>query len=140
MAVGGGSGGDPRNYFLRKGLVSEAQYEAARAQGGDIVERLLEQGLIEERHAWGFRAQGLGLAFVDIETLQADFRATLCLPSDLAREIGVLPLKLDGNTLWAAFRDPGDRSALARAQEVSGCRVVPVLAAPTALRAALKEL
>ena len=140
MAISGGSGGDPRRHFVEKGLITDAQYDAARALGGDVVERLLEAGDIEERHAWQFRANRMGMAFADIERVQIDFQATLCLPSDLAREIGVLPVKLDGNTLWAAFRDPASRNALERAQEASGCRVIPVVATPTALRAALAAL
>ena len=140
MAIGGGSAGDPKRYFVNKGLIDEAQFDAARAMGGDVVERLLEQGLIEERHAWEFRAQGMGMAFADIERRQIDFRATLCLTSDLAREIGFLPLKLDGNTLWGAFRDPTSRRDLERAQEATGFRVIPVVAAPSALRAALDRL
>ena len=140
MAIGGGSGGDPRQWFVGKGFVSEALYDAARALGGDVVERLLEAGSIEERHAWQFRAMRWGMAFADLDRVRIDFQATLCLPSDIAREIGVLPLKLDGKTLWAAFRDPTSRRDLQRAQEETGLRVIPVVAAPAALRAALDRL
>ena len=140
MAIGGGSGGDPRNYFLRKGLVTPEQFDAARREGGDIVERLLESGLIGERDVWMYRAQGMGLAFADLEGVQIHFQATLCLPSDLCRELGILPLRLDGDTLWVGARDPRDGAALARAAEVSGCRIIPVVVVPTALETALARL
>ena len=140
MAVSGGSGGDPKRWFIEKGLVTEARYDVVRLLGGDVVERLLEEGDIEERHAWQWRGLRLGMAFADLERIRIDIQATLCLPSDLAKEIGVLPVKLDGNTLWAAFRDPTDRNALERAQEASGCRVIPVVATPSVLKAALKDL
>ena len=134
------TGGDPRRFFVEKCFVTEPQYDAARALGGDVVERLLEANLIEERHAWQFRAMTMGMGYVDLERVRVDLAASLCLPTDLAREIGVLPVRLDGNTLWAVFRDPTSRTALERAQEISGLRVIPVVATPTALRAALARL
>lgn len=140
MAVGGGSGGDPKRYFVGKGFVTEAQYDATRARGGDIVERLLEEGLIEERHVLGFRAQQSGIAFADLAKVQIDLVATLSLPTELARELGALPLKLDSKTLWCAMRDPWDKRALARAAEASGFHVIPVAALPEEVEARLEQL
>jgi hypothetical protein len=86
------------------------------------------------------RGYELGMAVADLSRHSIDIQATLSLPSDFAREHGVLPVKLDGKTLWAAFRDPGDRQVLAMAQELSGCRVIPVLALQEDIEAGLQSL
>lgn len=131
-------GGDPERWFVGKRVI-QAQYDEARALGGDVVQRLLELGYIDERAARQFDAMRMGIAFVDLERIQINFAATLCLSSDLAREIGVLPLKLDGNTLYAAFRDVRDQNALRRAEEASGYRVIPIMAMPEPFERALNR-
>ncbi len=126
------------------GRITQEQYDWVKGQAGDPVDRLVEDGLVNERDAKHVRAQSKanaeGFAYADLDRIRVDLGATLSLPSDLARELGALPLKLDGKTLWIAMLDPRDRRAVARAEEASGCRVIPVSADPDGILAALSRL
>ncbi|RYG24704.1 hypothetical protein EON82_09770 [bacterium] len=61
------------------------------------------------------------------------------LPHHLARELRVVPVKRDGNTLWLAM-DEVDMERVTRVKEVTGLRVIPVLCTPSALDNALEAL
>ena len=80
-----------------------------------------------------------GLPFVDLPRQRIDPAAVESVPIAVAREHRVLPLKRESGVLWAAFADPLDKQAIAAVAKASDCRVIPVVALPSVIDAAIAE-
>ena len=101
---------------------------------------LSKKGLVGEREKHQYRAQKIGMAFADLDRIVLDPKATSAISSSLARELRVLPVKRDGDTLWLAMDEPQALEAAQKVREATGCRVIPVMCVSEALDAALANL
>lgn len=79
------------------------------------------------------------MAFADLDRARSADPPLALIPADLARELRVLPVKRDGNTLWLACDEP-DMEAIRRVKEATGLRVIPVMCVKDALDDALARL
>jgi type IV pilus assembly protein PilB len=131
--------GDESRFLVSKGFITQEQWDQARMFGGDPFERLLEQGILNERVLYQARAVTLGMAFADLDLAPPDPAARKSLSAELDRELRVLPVKRDGNTLWLAMEEP-DPDRIERVKRETGLRVIPVLCVPAALDDALSRL
>ncbi len=103
---------------------------------GDHFERLRRYQ--EFIHSKGV-AKTLGVRFIDLNPSMVEKRALNYVNRDLAFSLNCMPVKLRGERLMVAMVDPGDSKALERLQFFSQCKVVPLVATPTAIRSTLVQ-
>ncbi len=131
--------------LVKAGVITEEQLTVALAEQkewgdrlGDILERL---EFITEDTLVRAIAKQTGLPLADLRRPIA--AATLqAFPRELAEEQEALPLELtdDGKTLILAMSDPLGAATLEGLPDLKGRRVVPRLAAGSAIRAAIARL
>lgn len=103
----------------------------------DLGRALIELGLVGEREVLQAKAQEQGIGYVDLYRVHIDEDALDAVPARIAKAHTVIPVKKDFGTLWLAMPDNKNIHALDDVQLVSGCRVVPVLAAADAIEDAI---
>ena len=82
----------------------------------------------------------LGIGFSDLEQELLDPTAALALPRPLARKHRMVPLRIQGNTLYLAMADPLNLPAADEAALASGMSVKPLLASPEAIDRCLSKV
>jgi hypothetical protein len=103
---------------------------------GDHFERLRRyQEVIHSKDV----AKTLGVRFVDLNPSMVEKRALNYVNRDLAFSLNCVPVKLRGERLMVAMVDPGDSTALERLQFFSRCKIVPLVATPSAIRSTLVQ-
>jgi len=126
-----------------EGRLSAEEIERAR-RGGRIAEERLhvvlsKLGLLTEAEVARSLATLLELPLVGPEDFPAIPPTLERLPPAFLRERRVLPLAEDGESVTLALADPLDRMTLQAVALRSGRRVVPCVALPEALEAALER-
>jgi type IV pilus assembly protein PilB len=97
----------------------------------------MDYKMFGEREEWMAKARKLGVAFVDLDRIRISADAIGQLSSGAARRHHIIPVKLQGDALYLALSDIDDREAIRIASEVSGKRIIPVLAIPDSIEEAL---
>jgi type IV pilus assembly protein PilB len=122
-------------------LVTAAQVEQAlveqRASGQRLGWVLVDRGLVEEAVITSVLGRQYQMPVVDLSSYEVDPETLRLVPAELAAKHGVLPLKRDGRTLTVATGDPASVGALDDLEFVTGCRVVPLVARESTVRAAI---
>ncbi|AIE84784.1 Type IV fimbrial assembly, ATPase PilB [Fimbriimonas ginsengisoli Gsoil 348] len=130
--------------FRNLGYLSDEQIEEARevaktTRAKDIRETLLSIGMFGDRAFLQSKAQEMGYAFADFDRIIPDPDAISAVPPHLARAGRAFPLKKQGNNLWVALADPSNLLAMDAIRAASGLRVIPVLAVPEQIDAAIQR-
>jgi type IV pilus assembly protein PilB len=128
--------GKIRRLLVDGGLISEADWSAARERGGSPVATLLSQGLLHEDKLLEALGAASGVAPVDLSSVKPDPRAVETLPQELCKEHGILPLTKNGDVLTIAISDPFDVLLLDDLKRLARCHVRPVLSQPLAIQTA----
>jgi MSHA biogenesis protein MshE len=131
--------------LVESGLVSAAQLNqalAAQRETGRMLGRtLVDLGFLDEDTLVGALARQLRVPVADLRGLRVDPELLEIVPTALAHKHRCLPLYLEasGNSrqLHLALEDPGDAVALDELRARIGIAIKPLLAAPSALDAAL---
>jgi len=89
---------------------------------------LLRMGLMNEREVLMGKALAAGFGFVNLDRISIAVETILLVPRDFAAKTSSIPVKKDGMTLWHAFSNPPSEALLLRVGEMTGCRIIPVLA------------
>src|SRR5262245_41044315 len=125
------------------GLVSEAQLREGRAhqrnRGIRIGEALVQLGHLDEVSVTRMVAKQNGLPFVDLAKGTIPAGVLGRVPSELALEQGLLPVKEKDGGLIVAVDDQLKRIVADQLSFLLGCEVVVALAAPGALKEALRR-
>jgi type IV pilus assembly protein PilB len=125
------------------GLVSEAQLREGRAhqrnRGVRIGEALVQLGHLDEASVARVVAKQSGLPFVDLSKGTIAPAVLERVPAELALEQGLLPIKARENGLIVAVDDQLKRIVADQLSFLLGCEVTVALAAPGALRDALRR-
>lgn len=82
----------------------------------------------------------LGIGFSDLDQELFDPNAALVLPRRLAQKHRMVPLRIQGNTLYLAMADPLNLSAADEAALISGMSVKPLLSSPEAIDRCLSQV
>lgn len=119
--------------FLRAGLITQQQLEEAlaeqkRAKHRRIGDILIAKGVIDEEQMLACLAEQLRIQFVDLSAIEPEPDALMEISAPLARELHVVPLKLEGHVLQVATSDPNDLDVITKVQFHSGRRIQLVLA------------
>ena len=132
--------GKIRSLLVNAGLVSQEEWNRARARGGEVVDTLIEEGVLEEGLLLATLGQAAGVAPIDVRRTLPDREALESLPRETCEEYGILPLARNGSILTVAISDPYDVLMLDDLRRISDCNVRPVLSYLAAIRAATRAV
>ena len=136
-----GCGGSPDEwgeFLVRKGMISQVELDLGRESSADPLQWLFDQGILGERTYYTYRAMRKCQPYADLDKAHILFDV-YALPFPRALELGALPIRKDGETLWVAFLDMDDDAAPETVASLTGCRVVPVVAPPSQIAAKLER-
>lgn len=127
--------------LVELGVLGQGQLQAAlaeqRRQGGRLGELLLAREAITEDDLSRAMALQQGLDWVPASALEPDEDALALLDAGTARAFNALPLSIENGQLRVALANPESLPLLGDLESMSGCPVVPVLSAPSALSEAV---
>ncbi|MGH8678079.1 MAG: hypothetical protein ACREUQ_06990, partial [Burkholderiales bacterium] len=130
--------------LLREKLLTEQELnEAVQTQRRDrklpLGEILVEMGAIDRETLNRLLVQKLGIPFVDAEHFEIDADALRLVDRRLAEKHHVLPLFRSRDEVVVAMENPTDPESLHDLRFYTKLRVVPVMAAPAAIQAAIRK-
>ncbi|HEX5614059.1 MAG TPA: ATPase, T2SS/T4P/T4SS family [Acidimicrobiia bacterium] len=118
--------------LLEKGLVTEAQLDAALAEqeqsGKPLGRILIESGTISETDLVATLARQVGLEFVDLGSMTIDPTVAALVPESLARRYQAVPILWEDSRLVVAMADPSNVFALDDIRAVIGSEMRTVVA------------
>jgi type II secretory ATPase GspE/PulE/Tfp pilus assembly ATPase PilB-like protein len=130
--------------LLAMGTITEQQLDEALQQqrterGMPLGELLVRRGDVTRSQLQHALARKMGYPVVDLKAFPFDPEAIAHLPYPVAERREVLPLMLRGGRLVVAIDDPGRREALDEVEFVAQMKIVPVLADPAEVVAAIER-
>jgi hypothetical protein len=130
--------------LIEAGMITPSQLAQALAarhrQGGILLARLLDARLVEEDQIVNLfctRRSFRRAASGDLLDIPEDIISLV--PPHLAWRHGVVPLSLEGDTLYLAAADPSDTQVQAQLAYLTGYRVTPLVVRFSDLQAALSR-
>jgi type IV pilus assembly protein PilB len=128
--------------LLDRKIVTRKQLEMAiRTQDSQripLTKAVVELGFAEEGLLLRTLAAAKGVAPWDFTKEDADDRAVRKVPGHVCRQLQVLPVRLKGDLLTVAMRDPGDSAAIRSIRELAKVRIEPALADELRLATAIE--
>ncbi len=88
----------------------------------------LESGYRRYREVCQAYAAARGFGFIDLDRIQIPQDLAHALPPDFMRTHRTIPLRRRRSSLWVAMPMPVSRRVVRATGEVTGCRIVPVVA------------
>ncbi|MDO4197863.1 MAG: GspE/PulE family protein [Erysipelotrichaceae bacterium] len=130
--------------LLGVNLISEDQLnEALALQKGTkkrLGEILIEHKFITEKQLIEALEMQLGLEFVDITTLTIPSNVSSLISKNIAKKHGVVPVRVDRDTLYLATADPLNFVAIEEVRNTTKMRVVPVISTKDAIDRTIARL
>jgi type IV pilus assembly protein PilB len=126
--------------LVARGLLSDGQLNAALATqrpGGSLVDLLVDQGLVEESALMSAVADQAGLALVDLTNQPLDIASARLVSPAMAKRYRSIPIGWEGGSLVVATADPTNVLAVDDFRTVTGAQIRLVVAAPSAVAAAI---
>ncbi len=130
--------------LIDRGLLSARDLEAAlqlqRSTGRRLGETLVALGFVSPANVMEVLAERLGLEFVVLNDTAVDSLVARELPEELARRYRVLPISRRGDTVSVVMHEPNDVFAIDDLAVLLNASVIPVLADPNHLEAAINRV
>jgi len=131
--------------LAEEGLVTAEDVRCAREEQKRHTHRrlgelLVEMNAISENDVAAALAQKFQVPFLDIAACEIDPEVVRLVPASIIRRYGVLPVRQDRNGVVIAFGDPEALDAIDMLRFFIGRRVIEVIAAPSALKAAAEAV
>ncbi len=130
--------------LVEQGEITAEQAELARRRirraQSSPQQALLDLGFSSEEAIFRILAACHGLAFVDLGSEEIQAEARTAVSAKVAFNYKCVPLRLDKKILTAAFADPLPVRTREQLRVLLGVRLQPVLATPSAVRHALKQI
>jgi type IV pilus assembly protein PilB len=130
--------------LLAAGLITEEQLEAALAEqktsGGFLGDVLVRLGFARAELVGEMIAATVHVPFVSLANVEIDSLLFDLVPEDYERHQGVLPLKVDGDSLLVAMSDPLNVPVIDELQLLTGYKIQPALALQDDLRVAISRV
>ncbi len=101
--------------------------EASSRTGKKIGEVLIEQGAVTPETLATILSFQLNVPIVDLKQFKIQLEAIQLVPENVAREHGVLPLAVEGETLTVAMEEPQDLKALDTLTAITHKRIKPLI-------------
>ena len=130
--------------LVDSGAITEEQLQAAlagqKATGKRLGTYLIDEGIISEKQFVETLRMQLGVEFIDLNKASIDPTLTEIVPKDTARTYRLIPVKVEGNNLYIAMEDPMNFRAVEAVRQMTGRRVIPMIAYYDAITRALSVL
>lgn len=130
--------------LLSVNLITQEQLDYALARQ-KVTKRRLGQELIDEQVITeqqlidALRRQ-LGIEFIDLSTAFLPPELAEVLPRNIAKKYAVVPIRLEGDTLYIAMSDPMNFVAIEEVRAASRKRVVPIISTQEGVKHAIASL
>ena len=130
--------------LLHIGLISQEQLDRALTLQKGTKQRLgtvlIENGFITEQQLIEALELQLGIEFVDLSKTVIAPEMAQVLSKNIAKKYGVVPVRVDRDTLYLAMSDPLNFMALEEVKTATRKRVVPMIATGEAVDRAILTL
>jgi FixJ family two-component response regulator len=131
------------NILIRSGVIRKADLEEA-AKGmlpGEILsETLTRLGATSESAVIKAFQRFLNVDLIDLREVPINPEVVKFLPRDLCERNRMVPVALDGKQVTIAMADPSDIVKSDGIEQITGLKVVPLLARPSEVREALRKV
>jgi type IV pilus assembly protein PilB len=131
--------GKIKRLLVDAGLVSEADWNAAREKGDNVLETLLSNGGLQESALLEAVGRAASVAPVDLARVTPDPSAVACLPQETCIEYGILPITKNGDVLTICVSDPFDVLLLDDLRRRAKCQIRQVVSQPASIKKALER-
>ncbi|MEM7735615.1 MAG: ATPase, T2SS/T4P/T4SS family [Deinococcota bacterium] len=116
--------------------VSESDIQDAknkqRSGGGKLEDTLVQSGKISPDMLARSLARQLGYEYIENDKIQIDPLAVALIPETTVRRYDIMPIRLEGNNIVLAMKDPRNVFALDDIKILTGKEVIPmVISGPT---------
>lgn len=125
------------------GIINAEQLAKARREGLDgeiLADALVRLGLVSEAKIMKALQDHLRIAAMDLREAGLVPGVVKSIPREICERSRLIPVKLEGNVLTIAMADPSDLLKCDNIAMVTGLKVVPVLAASSAIVEQLKKV
>jgi len=131
------------DFLVSKGLLEESALKEAltlQSQTGQLLEEcLVRLGAVDEMTLARARAKLEGMPFVDLDKGRVSSEILDRVPAEIAREQGIVPLKIQGDQIIVAIDDPFKRIVADQLQFILGLEVRCALATASAHKRAVER-
>jgi len=114
--------------LVRRGMISEQQFNQAEINGGDILANLVNSGAVSHEAALKAMAEEVGVEFLDLRTAEIDLSLLDNFPQKIIYRQILFPVSQNNGTIVVATSDPLDFYPLDEISAATGLAVEPVLA------------
>jgi type IV pilus assembly protein PilB len=128
-----------KRLLVDAGLVSDADWTAAKDKGGSVLEGLLTSGVLHEDGLLEALGRASSIPPVDLLRCTPDPKALESIPHESCTEHGILPLTRNGEILTIAVTDPFDVLLLDDLKRRTGCQIRQIVSQPAALKRAIER-
>ena len=119
--------------------VSEEDIQTAkkkqRSGGGKLEDTLVQSGKISPDMLARSLARQLGYEFIENEKINIDPLAVALVPENTVRRYDIMPIRLEGNSIVIAMKDPRNVFALDDLKIITGKDIQPTVASEETLKA-----
>lgn len=130
--------------LLSVGLISEAQLETAlqnqKTSKNRLGKELIHEGIITEQQLIEALVMQLGVEFIDLSKFIIPAELAQVLAKNLARKHGVVPVRMNKNTLYLAMSDPMNFMAVEEVKTATRKHVVPMISTADSIERAIATL
>jgi type IV pilus assembly protein PilB len=127
--------------LVKEGLLSPDQAQRAvgeqRRTGERLASILTRLGFLKEEDLLDFLSRKYGIPVINLGRVEVDSEILRLVRKEIVQKYQVFPVRKVGNTLTLALSDPTVVLAIDDVQFATGLHVIPVLAAESAIRAAI---
>ena len=110
-----------------------------RSGGGRLEDTLVQSGKISPEMLAKSLAMQLGYEYIDVGTAKVDSYAVTLVPEATARRYSAMPVRLEGNVLVVAMKDPRHVFALDDIRLITGKEIQPAVATEEGLSGLLNR-
>lgn len=144
MTAAASAGGERiGDLLVKEGLITREQLQKAldeqRQSGTRVGYNLVKLGFIQENELTRTLARQFKMPAVDLSKFEVDTKIIKLVPTDLATENLVLPLKRDGRTLTVAMADPTNLGVIEDLKFITRYDIFPVIAGEFTLRNVIEK-
>jgi type IV pilus assembly protein PilB len=129
--------------LVKEGLLTQDQAQKALADQRRTGERLgtclTRLGFLKEEDLLDFLSRKYGIPVINLARIEVDPEILRLVRKEIVQKYQVFPVRKVGNTLTLALSDPTVVLAIDDVQFATGLHVIPVLAAESAIRAAIEH-
>jgi len=119
--------------------VSEEDIQAAqkkqRSGGGKLEDTLVQSGKISPDMLARSLARQLGYEYIENEKINIDPLSVALVPENTVRRYDIMPIRLEGNSIVIAMKDPRNVFALDDLKIITGKDILPMVASQETLKA-----